>query len=179
MNKIFVFSGHSGGGKSYVVKNITDNESISTTSRSIRKHEGEIDGIHYHFKTREQFEDILEKDGFAEWSEYAGFLYGTTKDEIEKRIEKDNVFSVLDFNGMKQIKALYPNAVSVFIYTSYEEALQQMKDRGENEETIRKRLSTYHEEVANKGHYDYVVRNKYGKKETVIELVKKIIEMES
>lgn len=87
MNKrkgtLFIISGPSGTGKGTVIKALLENHkddvflSVSATTRSPR--DGEIDGIHYHFKTHEEFKSLIDNDGLLEWACFCGNYYGTPK----------------------------------------------------------------------------------------------------
>jgi guanylate kinase len=173
MNKLFLVSGHSGGGKTTIMRKLMDNEIISFTTRPKRPYE--VDGKDYIFITKEQYNDMLKKGELAEWTEYGGNYYGLTKQEIDSKLAKDHAYCIVDVNGMQQLKELYPNAITIFIYTSKENAEKQMRQRGESESTIQIRLNTYEKEILNRHLYDYVVRNNHGRLENTIEIVRNII----
>ena len=83
---LILFTGSSGVGKGTIIKELLDRDknirlSVSNTTREPR--EGEIDGVHYNFLTREQFNDVLKKDGYLEHAEFCGNLYGTPKKPVE------------------------------------------------------------------------------------------------
>jgi guanylate kinase len=173
MNKLFLVSGHSGGGKTTIMRSLMNNEIISFTTRPKRPHE--VDGKDYIFITKEQYHDMFNKGELAEWTEYGGNYYGLTKQEIDSKLQKDHAYCIVDAHGMQQLKKLYPNTVTIFIYTSKEDAEKQMRQRGESESTIQLRLSTYEKEMLNRHLYDYVVRNNHGRLEDTIEIVRNII----
>lgn len=151
-----------------------DNEIVSFTTRQQRP--GEINGVDYIFMNEETFDIHLENDGLVEWSKYGDNYYGIVKGEFERKLNKNNAFCIVDFNGMNQLFDIYPNTVTIFIYNSYEEAKLQMEQRGENEEFINKRLSTYIKELENSVHYDYKIKNIHGRLDDTIEIVRNIIE---
>lgn len=83
---LILFTGSSGVGKGTIIKELLDRDknirlSVSNTTREPR--EGEIDGVHYNFLTREQFNDVLKKDGYLEHAEFCGNLYGTPKSKLK------------------------------------------------------------------------------------------------
>ena len=83
---LVVISGPAGAGKGTVVKELVKNDnikvSVSATTRSPRP--GEENGVHYHFLTREQFQDMIKEDGFLEYAEYCGNFYGSPKKQAEE-----------------------------------------------------------------------------------------------
>jgi guanylate kinase len=163
MGKLFIVVGHSGSGKTYIMRHVmgTSRECVSVTTRPMR--EGEIDGIDYYFLNKEQFEELYQDNQLAEKTNYngIGYQYGVTKEELEEKLDGQNAYIIADVHGMTQLKELYPDAITIFLYTDKEHAQLNMQERGDNEGYIAKRLSTYDEEVSNKMKYnfDYVVKN--------------------
>lgn len=157
---LFVISGPSGAGKGTLVtrllKEIPDARlSISATTRQPR--EGEIDGVHYHFKTREQFMDLVENDGLLEWAEFAGNCYGTPRSFVEECIaEGFQVILEIEVQGAFQVKEKLPEAYLVFIEPpSLEELEARLRGRGtETEDAIQRRLETAKVELSRKMEYD-------------------------
>ena len=102
-NKLFVMSAASGAGKTtlkdLVIKDFPDIKySISATTRKPR--EGEVDGVHYFFKTKEEFEKLIKEDGLIEWNEVHGNYYGTPKSFVERRLPKETAScSTLTFSA--------------------------------------------------------------------------------
>ena len=98
---LIVISGPSGTGKGTLCERLFENDasirfSVSATTRAPR--EGEIDGVHYHFMTDEQYDDLLRQDAFLEHATVHGHRYGTLKQPIEESIEKgENI--LLDVEG--------------------------------------------------------------------------------
>lgn len=175
-NKLFLISGASGVGKTTIMRRVMTNEVISFTTR--KKRIGEVDGKDYIFLTKEEYINLLNNNQLIESVEYSGNYYGITKEELENKLNKDHAFCIVDFNGMKQLKEIYPNCTTIFIYTSIEEAMKQMSIRGDSMDSITKRISTYNEEMANRIYYDYVIKNSFGKLDKVVEVIKKIVELE-
>lgn len=177
MNKLFMISGSSGVGKSTIVNKLSDNIIMSFTTREPRQ--GEINGVDYHYISKEQFDYMQSNNELAEWTEYGGNFYGLIRDEIESKLIKGSAFVIVDYNGMKQLKELYPDSVSIFIYTTKDDCIMQMRMRGDSNENILKRLDTYDEEMKNRVHYDYVVKNKRGQLNECIKVVRSIVEYET
>ena len=130
--KLIIISAPSGTGKSTIIGRIIDDPdlrlefSISATTRLPR--EGEIDGVHYHFLTVEQFKEAIDNDGLVEYEEvYPGRFYGTLKSEIARIQEKgNNAILDIDVKGGVNVKRMYgDNARSIFIMPPSIETLRQ------------------------------------------------------
>ena len=174
MNKLFIVSGPSGSGKTTIMRSLMNNEIISFTTRPKRRNE--VDGKDYIFITKEQFHKLLNSNGLIEHTEYGGNYYGVTKEEFENKLNKGDAFFIADYNGMKQVKQIYPYCETIFIYVKKEDAERNMRERGDSEEFIQKRLSTYEDEIDNLIYYDHVVVNNYNELEETIEKVRLIIQ---
>ena len=168
MNKkgtLFVITGPSGAGKGTVLKQVIQSLeglyfSVSATTRKPR--EGEVDGVHYHFLTKERFEELIEKDRFLEYARYAENYYGTPLDPVEEHLEQGrDVILEIELQGALQVKKRLPKAVLVFIAPpSFEELENRLRGRGtETEEVIRKRLAIARQECANMDEFRFIVVN--------------------
>lgn len=163
---LVVFSGPSGVGKGTVRKKFFEKMgdklyySISMTTRGIR--EGETDGVDYHFISKEQFLEEIQKDNVLEYNEYVGNFYGTPKDVVFEKINAGiDVVLEIEVNGAKMIKEKVPNCVSIFIAPpSYEALKERLIGRNtEPPEVIEKRLMKAEDEISSANLYDYVVIN--------------------
>jgi guanylate kinase (EC 2.7.4.8) len=162
---LIVLSGPAGVGKGSVIKRakeLTDNlyTSVSATSRKPRP--GEIDGVHYFFKTRQQFEAMIRENRLVEWVEYCGNYYGTPKEYVTRELEKGrNIILEIEVEGSMKIKEMFRDAVLCFIVPpSFEELERRLRGRKtEDEETIRRRLDRAREEFRYIPKYDYVILN--------------------
>lgn len=175
-NILFLITGHSGSGKSTIMKQLMDNEIVSFTTRE--KRDGEVDGKDYIFITLDEFNRMKDDNQLVEYVEYSGNMYGVTKEELENKINKDHAFCIVDYHGMKQMKELYRNVVTIFLYTDYDVAKQQMISRGDSIKKVKERLVTYKEELSNRHDYDYVIKNNHGQLHHTIEIIRNIIESE-
>lgn len=163
----FVLSGPSGSGKGTVLKEVLRKSdrivySVSATSRSPRT--GEVDGINYYFKSREEFETLIKADAFIEYTETYGNYYGTLKSEVEKAIENGkNIILEIDPVGARNVRAHYPDAVLMFLVAPDLEVLSsRLSGRGsESAETFKIRHDAALSEMENATLYDYVVVNDF------------------
>lgn len=136
--KIIVVSAPSGCGKSTIINSILDSGqpelrfSVSATNR--RPRPGEVDGVHYHFLTTEEFRDAIAENKFVEWEEvYPGRFYGTLKSEIDRIIDKGgNVILDIDVKGGLNVKRLYGDRVKTifFLPPSISELRHRLESRG-------------------------------------------------
>lgn len=163
---LIVLSGPSGVGKGTVRKQIFDDPttsykySISMTTRD--KRDGEIDGVDYFFKTKEEFETLIQQDQFIEYAEYVGNYYGTPVQYVKDTMEAGHdVFLEIEVEGAKQVRKKFPDALFIFLAPpSLEHLRERLVGRGtESDEKIQKRVSEARKEVEMMNLYDYVVVN--------------------
>jgi guanylate kinase len=163
---LIILSGPSGCGKTTVIERVLARGdlplrlSVSATTRGPRR--GERDGVHYHFWTRERFEEELRAGGFLEHAEVYGNWYGTLRREVEPYRERGvGVILDIDTRGTDQVRAKCPDAVTVFLRTSsWEEYERRLRARGtEDEAALRRRLEGARRELARAADYDHQVVN--------------------
>ena len=121
-----------------------------------------MDGVSYHFLTKDQFKQSLEADGIVEYTCYCDNYYGTLRSEIERRMQaKQPVILVIEVEGATNIKKLYPGSTTIFVLPpNMEELERRLRLRGsEDEETIQKRLRRAETEIARSANYDEHVIN--------------------
>ena len=168
MNKqglLIVLSGPSGSGKGTIVKSLLSQRddtvlSVSMTTRDPRP--GEVDGMHYHFVTKEQFEATIAEDGLLEYAAYNGNYYGTPIAPVQKLLDEGkNVLLEIEVQGAEKVMDQRPDVVSIFITTpSKFELERRLRGRGtETEEVILKRLEAAKYEISRAFRYQYVVLN--------------------
>lgn len=180
---LVLYTGSSGVGKGTIMQELLKRDknirlSVSNTTRAPR--EGEIDGVHYNFVTREQFEKLISEDGYLEYAEYCNNYYGTPKKQVEDMLEQGyDVFLEIEVQGGLQIMEKYPDVLSIFILPPSVEVLEKrLRNRGtEDEETITKRLAEAKNEIAVKDKYRYNVVN--GELEKAVEEVLEILHKET
>lgn len=162
---LIVLSGPSGVGKGTVCKALRGKApelvySVSATTRSPR--EGEVDGVNYFFKTREQFQRLIDEDQMLEWAEYVGNLYGTPRKFVEDTLAggKDIILEI-EVQGALKVRRKFPEGVFIFLLPpSMNELQSRIEGRGtESEESIRCRMSVAMEEIRLMEHYDYAIVN--------------------
>lgn len=167
MNKkghLIVISGFSGAGKGTVVKRLVEDYgyslSISATTRAPR--EGEEDGREYYFKTREEFMNLIDYNGFIEWAMYVDNYYGTPRAFVEKELAAGhNVILEIEVQGAMNIKKQYPDAILIFLTTKNAAVLKErLEGRGtESQEVVAKRMKRALEESEDMEQYEYIVVN--------------------
>ncbi|GAB6431646.1 guanylate kinase [Bacillus luti] len=174
---LFVILGPSGSGKTTVMREIGLPELVSFTTREMRK--GEINGVDYHFLTKEDVEIRKENDLLAEWNEYANHTYGITKEELSNRVSEGPSYWIAEIHGFRKMKEIYPNTIGIYIYTNQEQTLHQLKQRGETKETIEIRMKENEEVSTWMDECDYIVYNHHNHLNNTVELIKHIITAKS
>lgn len=162
---LLVVSAPAGCGKDTILEKVLERDnnifySVSATSRAMRP--GEKDGVSYYFKTREEFEQMINSGELLEYTEYCGNYYGTPKKAVIDMLEqgKDVVLKI-EIEGAANVKKIFPEAVMVFILPpSMNELDRRLHKRGtEDEETIKKRLLTAKKELEAAQAYDFAIVN--------------------
>jgi guanylate kinase len=162
---LIVLSGPSGVGKGTVCSVLRHKQSdlvysVSATTRPPRH--GEIEGINYFFKTREQFQEMIERDALLEYAEYVGNYYGTPRDFVERTLAsgKDIILEI-EVQGALKVKEKFPEGVFIFLLPpSLDELKQRITGRGtEKPEIIDHRMTVAKEEMNLIHYYDYAVVN--------------------
>ena len=167
MSKLFVISAPSGAGKTTLIESLLEHSSkrnlrlgISCTTRLKRKNE--TNGESYFFKTKEEFQEMSEKEELLESAEVFGNFYGTPRKWVEEQLNKDiDIILELDWQGEKQIKENYPDAVSIFILPpSLEDLRERLNKRNQDSEgDIKKRLAQAKIEIINGCSFDKIIIN--------------------
>lgn len=162
---LYIVSAPSGAGKTSLIKALVDAQaqirvSVSHTTRAMRA--GEVDGVNYHFTSREDFTGMLERDEFLEHAEVFGNLYGTSQRWLEKTLNEGfDLILEIDWQGAQQVRRLMPQAKSIFILPPSQEALRQrLTNRGQDsDEIIDGRMREAVSEMSHYVEYDYLIIN--------------------
>lgn len=163
--KTFIICGPSGVGKGTVVARLLASDpklyfSVSATTRPPRP--GEVDGKHYHFLSREQFQRWIDEDAFLEHAEFVGNLYGTPKLYVDKAMDQGrDVILDIEIQGAEQVHRRRPEAIRIYVAPpSWAELERRLIGRGtEDMEKVRRRLERGKEEFAVARDFDYFVIN--------------------
>ena len=164
--RLFVITAPSGAGKSSLINALLQDMpdlrlSISYTTRPPRP--GEQDGREYHFVDRAEFLRMRERGEFLENAEVHGNHYGTSNKVIRDTLERgEDLILEIDWQGARQVRALYPDCVGIFILPpSIEELERRMRARGQDAEAvIRRRLDNARGEMDHAGEFNYAIINK-------------------
>jgi guanylate kinase len=164
---LFIVSSPSGGGKTTLIRRLLANPpgqplhfSVSHTTRTRR--EGEVEGREYHFVSVAEFEKMARHGDFLEHNEVHGNFYGTSKAEVLPRLSLgEDVILDIDVQGARDIRAAYPEAISIFIVPpSATDLAERLRARGlDGEDAIRKRLINAAKEIAQAQSFQYVIVN--------------------
>lgn len=167
-SQCLIITAPSGAGKSTLIKALMANYpalfqfSISATTRSPRQ--GEVDGEHYHFLSKEAFKAAQTDNAFLEWEEvYTGLFYGTLRSEVS-RIQSNGAIPLFDIDvngGLALQQKIDPKPLSIFIKPPSKDVLEQrlIDRKTESAESLRDRLARYDYEIRHERSFDYVIVN--------------------
>ncbi|MFN3581267.1 MAG: guanylate kinase [Pseudomonas sp.] len=162
---LYIVSAPSGAGKTSLVKALIEQldslqVSVSHTTRSMRP--GELDGVNYHFVSREAFLAQVAEGDFLEHAEVFGNLYGTAQSSVEKTLsEGHDLILEIDWQGAQQVRKAMPQARSIFILPPSRSTLRdRLTHRGQdNKEVIEQRMAQARDEISHYVEYDFLVIN--------------------
>jgi guanylate kinase len=162
---LYTVSAPSGAGKTSLVKALIDNcdaikVSVSYTTRPARP--GELDGVNYHFVSRSQFLDMLEKTAFLEHAQVYDNYYGTSREWVEATLASGiDVILEIDWQGAQQVRRLIPDTIGIFILPPSQETLRQrLNNRGQDEQSIiDRRMRDARNEIEHYVESDYLLIN--------------------
>jgi len=162
---LFIVSAPSGAGKTSLLRKLVPPDerltvSVSHATRAMRQ--GEENGVHYHFVTIERFEQLVEQGAFLEHARVFDNYYGTSEAAVREPLAQGlDVVLEIDWQGARQVRQRFPEAVSVFIVPPSIEALRaRLSGRGQDsEETVERRMADARNELSHYPEYDYLVVN--------------------
>ena len=163
---MFILSSPSGAGKTTLSRMLLAKDpeiklSVSATTRPPRP--GEVDGVHYHFVSGQEFDQMVEEDDFYEWAHVFGYRYGTPKGKIRAALKEGQDFLFdIDWQGTQQLyQKDQQDVVRVFILPpSIEELQRRLQGRAtDSTEVISARMDRAQAEISHWDGYDYVIIN--------------------
>ncbi len=163
--RLFVISGPSGAGKGTIVARIRElmpNLALTVSATTRKPRDGEVNGESYYFLSDKAFSDKVVQDAFLEWAHVHGHCYGTLKSEVERHINTGrSVIFEIDPQGAFNVKAIYPDAVLIFIMPP---SLQVLKERlvhrgSEDERSLALRLHNAAQEMQLAPRYSFTIVN--------------------
>jgi guanylate kinase len=161
---LFIISAPSGAGKTTLVRWLTENipnltVSVSHTTRPRRP--SEEDARDYHFIDEETFRSLIADDRFLEHARVFDHYYGTSRPWVEQQLaDGRDIILEIDWQGAQQVRGRRPDAVGVFILPPSCETLQaRLQKRGDNNDTVRRRMDEAVAELSHYREYDYLVIN--------------------
>ncbi|MFT4020853.1 MAG: guanylate kinase [Acinetobacter sp.] len=162
---LFVVSAASGTGKTSLVKALLErvtnlHVSVSHTTRGQRP--GELDGVHYHFTSKDHFLSQVDTGGFIEFAEVFGNYYGTSQTTVQQQLAKGHdVLLEIDWQGAQQVRKIFPDSIQIFILPpSQFDLRQRLSNRGTDAvDIIEHRLSCAVADMQQYKNFDYVIIN--------------------
>ncbi|WP_415409743.1 guanylate kinase [Synechococcus sp. A10-1-5-9] len=163
--RLALLTGPSGVGKGTLVARLQERHpslwlSVSATTRAPRA--GELEGVHYFFKTRRDFDALVSSNGLLEWAEFAGHCYGTPRQPVEERLGAGTpVLLEIELEGARQVRKSLPEALQIFLAPpSFEELERRIKGRAtESADAIQRRLDRARTELDAQSEFDAIVVN--------------------
>ncbi|MEJ2329049.1 MAG: guanylate kinase [Gammaproteobacteria bacterium] len=162
---LFILSAPSGAGKTsllHALMNDAEGVAVSVSHTTRNQRPGEVDGQHYHFVSVEEFQRMIADDAFIEHAQVFDNFYGTSKAAVQQQLDSGtDVILEIDWQGARQVRRLFPDAVSVFIVPPSVDALRErLSSRGQDsEEIIERRMSDALAELSHYDEYDYIIIN--------------------
>ena len=182
---LVIISAPSGAGKDSVIERLVpllDDAVVYVTATSRTRRRTEVDGKDYYFYSAQKFRDEIEEGNFLEWSVVHGEFKGVRRDAVADTLRQHKIVIVKpDAQGMRKLKAILPEALTIFLQPpSLEQLRKQLVGRGtETDEQVELRMKNAEIEMAAAPEYDHVVVNEDGKLDETVRTVAEIIRREA
>lgn len=161
---LFIVAAPSGAGKTSLVRSLIASEdqlrlSVSHTTRQPRP--GEVDGQHYHFVSRQRFDELVAQGAFLEHATVFGHSYGTSRATVQADLDtRRDVLLEIDWQGARQVRQVMPCRSIFILPPSRDELLRRLRGRGQDsEEVIDSRHAQAHAELSHYDEFDHLVVN--------------------
>ena len=165
-NIMVILSSPSGVGKTTLTKKIQQKYknfkiSVSHTTRTPRSNE--VDGVDYHFVSKEKFKELIDKGKFYEYAKIFENYYGTLKSIVDETIKENDILFDIDWQGTKQLsKFKNLNLIKIYLITDKKELKSRLIKRNQNtDEEVKKRFDSYDEDIKHWNDYDYIIINQH------------------
>tara|TARA_B100000674_G_scaffold471102_1_gene459585 strand:- start:95 stop:685 length:591 start_codon:yes stop_codon:yes gene_type:complete len=164
-NIMVILSSPSGVGKTTLTKKIQQKHqnfkiSVSHTTRLPRSNE--VDGVDYHFVSKEKFEELIKTNQFYEYAKIFENYYGTLKKNVDETLLNNDILFDIDWQGTKQLsKFKNLNLIKIFLITKDKEELKKrlVKRNQNSQDEIKKRFNSFDEDITHWSDYDYIIIN--------------------
>ena len=165
-NIMVILSSPSGVGKTTLTKKIQQKYqsfkiSVSHTTRKPRSNE--VDGVDYYFISQNKFKELIEKKNFYEYAEIFGNFYGTSKENVDHDIKKNDLIFDIDWQGTKQLSKFNNlKLIKIYLITESKEELKKrlIKRNQDTDKEVEKRFNSFNEDIKHWNDYDYIIINK-------------------
>ena len=165
-NIMVILSSPSGVGKTTLTKKIQQKYknfkiSVSLTTRTPRSNE--VDGVDYHFVSKEKFKELIDKGKFYEYAKIFENYYGTLKSIVDETIKENDILFDIDWQGTKQLsKFKNLNLIKIYLITNKKELKSRLIKRNQNtDEEVKKRFDSFDEDIKHWNDYDYIIINQH------------------
>ena len=165
-NIMVILSSPSGVGKTTLTKKIQQKYknfkiSVSLTTRTPRSNE--VDGVDYHFVSKEKFKELIDKGKFYEYAKIFENYYGTLKSIVDETIKENDILFDIDWQGTKQLsKFKNLNLIKIYLITGKKELKSRLIKRNQNtDEEVKKRFDSFDEDIKHWNDYDYIIINQH------------------
>lgn len=181
---LIVLSGPSGVGKDVIVARMKERGlpfHFAITSTTRPKRDYEADGVHYYFRTVEQFQEMLAQDELLEHALVYGNYYGPPKFGVREALARgEDVILRIDVQGAEYVRKTIEGAILIFVAPgSYEELISRLVNRGtESSESLAVRLATYEKEMQAAANFDYMVINRQNELDDTVGAIEAILKAE-